>query len=149
MSTRDTKVRNGVHGFTASALNGGSLLQSQGGSSTECGREKLAKKPLRLSDADDSRLNESSDCIDDDGESTVADRTRNAREAVRNRQPLRAFESRAIREQSRAVPTDQRHLRPTVGRKELRQIVPLTASTIYELERRGAFPQRFFLARAA
>jgi prophage regulatory protein len=36
-------------------------------------------------------------------------------------------------------------LRRTIRRSELRQIVPLADSTIYELERRGDFPQRFFL----
>jgi prophage regulatory protein len=70
---------------------------------------------------------------------------RNAREEVRARQPQGAFDARAFRELSQAVPIDPRSLRRTIRRNELRQIVPLADSTIYELERRGEFPQRFFL----
>ncbi len=80
-----------------------------------------------------------------DEEASVPDRVRNAREEVRKRQPLRAFDARAIRELSQAAPTDPTSLQRTIRRKELRQIVPLADSTIYELERRGEFPQRFFL----
>ena len=79
------------------------------------------------------------------GESTISDRARSAREAVRGRQPLRAFDAKAIRELSQAARTDQTLLRRTIRRSELRQIVPLADSTIYELERRGEFPQRYFL----
>lgn len=75
----------------------------------------------------------------------VANGARNAREEVRRHQPRGAFDARAIRELSQAVPTDPRLLRRTIRRKELRQIVPLADSTIYELERKGEFPQRFFL----
>jgi prophage regulatory protein len=70
---------------------------------------------------------------------------RNARDEVRARQPRGAFDARAFRELSQAVPIDPRSLRRTIRRNELRQIVPLADSTIYELERRGDFPQRFFL----
>jgi len=35
--------------------------------------------------------------------------------------------------------------RRTIRRKELRQIVPLAETTIYEMERRGEFPRRFKL----
>lgn len=35
--------------------------------------------------------------------------------------------------------------RRTIRRTELRQIVPLADTTIYDMERRGAFPQRFNL----
>ena len=80
-----------------------------------------------------------------DRETTDSEGTRNAREEVRQRQPLGAFDARAIRELSQAAPTDPRSLRRTIRRNELRQIVPLADSTIYELERRGEFPQRFFL----
>lgn len=76
---------------------------------------------------------------------TVSERARNARQEVRQRQPRGAFDARAIRELSQAVPTDPQLLRRTIRRNELRQIVPLADSTIYELERRGEFPQRFFL----
>ncbi len=44
-----------------------------------------------------------------------------------------------------AAPADPKGLRRTIRRTELRQIVPLADSTIYELERRGEFPQRFYL----
>ena len=80
-----------------------------------------------------------------DPETTVAELPRNAREEVRERQPLQAFDARAFRELSQAVPIDPQSLRRTIRRNELRQIVPLADSTIYELERRGEFPQRFFL----
>ena len=73
------------------------------------------------------------------------DRARNAREEVRQRQPTGAFDARAFRKLSQAVPIDPRSLRRTIRRSELRQIVPLADSTIYELELRGEFPQRFFL----
>lgn len=36
-------------------------------------------------------------------------------------------------------------LRRTIKRAELRQMVPLADSTIWELEQRGEFPQRFLL----
>ncbi|MBX7135177.1 MAG: AlpA family transcriptional regulator, partial [Fimbriimonadaceae bacterium] len=75
----------------------------------------------------------------------VTSGARNAREEVRRRQPRGAFDARAIRELSPAAPTDPRLLRRTIRRAELRQIVPLADSTIYELERKGEFPQRFFL----
>lgn len=35
--------------------------------------------------------------------------------------------------------------RRTIRKQELRQIVPLAESTIYEMERRGEFPRRFNL----
>lgn len=67
------------------------------------------------------------------------------REAVRATEPLGAFDERAIRELYKAAPADPKGLRRTIRRSELRQIVPLADSTIYELERRGEFPQRFYL----
>ncbi len=66
-------------------------------------------------------------------------------EAVRETEPLGAFDARAIRELYKAAPTDPKGLRRTIRRSELRQIVPLADSTIYELERRGEFPKRFYL----
>lgn len=33
----------------------------------------------------------------------------------------------------------------TIRRQQLREIVPLADSTIYDLEQRGEFPQRFYL----
>lgn len=80
-----------------------------------------------------------------DTEIATAQLPRNAREEVRSRQPRGAFDARAFRELSQSVPIDSRSLRRTIRRNELRQIVPLADSTIYELERRGEFPQRFFL----
>ena len=35
--------------------------------------------------------------------------------------------------------------RRTIRRRELRQIIPLAETTIYEMERRGEFPRRFNL----
>jgi prophage regulatory protein len=37
------------------------------------------------------------------------------------------------------------HLRRVIRRKELRQLVPLSDTTIYEMEQRGEFPRRFYL----
>jgi len=56
-----------------------------------------------------------------------------------------SFDARAIREMLNTAGTDPKSLRRTIRRTELRQIVPLADSTIYEMERRGEFPQRFFL----
>ena len=67
------------------------------------------------------------------------------RQTVRKTEPTGAFDARAIRDLYKAAPTDPKGLRRTIRRSELRQIVPLADSTIYELERRGEFPQRFFL----
>lgn len=71
--------------------------------------------------------------------------SRNARDEARERQPLRAFDARAFRELSQAVPIDPKSMRRTIRRNELRQIIPLADSTIFELERHGDFPKRFFL----
>jgi len=67
------------------------------------------------------------------------------RQAARETEALGAFDARAIKELHSAAPTDPKGLRRTIRRSELRQIVPLADSTIYELERRGEFPQRFYL----
>lgn len=45
----------------------------------------------------------------------------------------------------RRMPATIAKIRRTVRRKELREIVPLSDTTIYELEQRGEFPQRFNL----
>ncbi|HNQ03879.1 MAG TPA: AlpA family phage regulatory protein [Thiobacillaceae bacterium] len=67
------------------------------------------------------------------------------RQAAREMEPPGAFDARAIRDLHKAAPTDPKGLRRTIRRSELRQIVPLADSTIYELERRGEFPHRFYL----
>jgi prophage regulatory protein len=36
-------------------------------------------------------------------------------------------------------------LRRTIRRRELKEIVPLADTTIYDMEQRGEFPQRFYL----
>lgn len=46
---------------------------------------------------------------------------------------------------SESFPAFQRGFRRTIRRPELRQIVPLADTTIYEMERRGDFPRRFYL----
>jgi prophage regulatory protein len=56
-----------------------------------------------------------------------------------------SFDARAVRELLQTASADPKGLRRTIRRTELRQIVPLADSTIYEMERRGDFPQRFFL----
>ncbi|ALC10715.1 helix-turn-helix transcriptional regulator [Sphingopyxis sp. 113P3] len=38
-----------------------------------------------------------------------------------------------------------RLIKRTIRRHQLREIVPLADTTIYELEQRGEFPQRFYL----
>jgi prophage regulatory protein len=55
------------------------------------------------------------------------------------------FDARAIREMLKTAGANPNSLRRTIRRTELRQIVPLADSTIYEMERRGEFPRRFFL----
>ena len=67
------------------------------------------------------------------------------REAVRETEPLGAFDARAIRELNKAAPSDPKGLMRTIRRNELREIVPVADSTIYELECRGDFPRRLFL----
>ena len=37
------------------------------------------------------------------------------------------------------------HLKRVIRRKELRLLVPLSDTTIYEMEQRGEFPKRFYL----
>jgi prophage regulatory protein len=55
------------------------------------------------------------------------------------------FDERAIREMLQTAQTDPKGIRRTIRRTELRLIVPLADSTIYEMERRDEFPKRFFL----
>jgi prophage regulatory protein len=43
------------------------------------------------------------------------------------------------------VPANPLPFRRTIRRTELRQIVPLANTTIYDMERRGEFPRRFYL----
>lgn len=52
-------------------------------------------------------------------------------------------------ESAPAVPRRHPDSMPTraIRRAQLRQIVPLADTTIYELERRGEFPRRFALTR--
>lgn len=40
---------------------------------------------------------------------------------------------------------DSRSFKRTIRRSQLREIVPLADSTIYEMEQRGEFPRRFAL----
>ncbi len=35
--------------------------------------------------------------------------------------------------------------RPAIRREQLREIIPLADTTIYEMEQRGEFPKRFYL----
>lgn len=67
------------------------------------------------------------------------------RDAVRPSDSGRAFDERGMLELARTVPANRTPLRRNIRRAELRQIVPLADTTIYELERRGEFPQRFYI----
>lgn len=51
-------------------------------------------------------------------------------------EPIQGFDRRAA---------EQRSFKRMIRRTELRRIVPLADTTIYELERRGEFPRRFNL----
>ena len=44
------------------------------------------------------------------------------------------------------APTAEKSIRRTIRRHQLREIVPLADSTIYEMEQRGEFPRRFALS---
>ena len=69
----------------------------------------------------------------------------NVQAVDRGQGPRGNFDARAIREMLKTAGADPKTLRRTIRRTDLRQIVPLADSTIYEMERRGEFPQRFFL----
>jgi prophage regulatory protein len=44
-----------------------------------------------------------------------------------------------------ALPVEIVKAKPVVRRQQLRELVPLADTTIYEMEQRGAFPKRFYL----
>jgi prophage regulatory protein len=44
------------------------------------------------------------------------------------------------------TPKAERSIRQTIRRHQLREMVPLADSTIYEMEQRGEFPRRFALS---
>lgn len=44
-----------------------------------------------------------------------------------------------------AFPTEIVEAKPVVRRQQLRELVPLADTTIYEMEQRGDFPRRFYL----
>lgn len=44
-----------------------------------------------------------------------------------------------------ALPVEIVEAKPVVRRQQLRELVPLADTTIYELEQRGEFPKRFYL----
>ena len=43
------------------------------------------------------------------------------------------------------LPVEIVEARPAVRRQQLRELVPLADTTIYEMEQRGDFPKRFYL----
>ncbi len=45
------------------------------------------------------------------------------------------------------LPMSNHSMRRAIRRAELRKIVPLANTTIYEMERRGEFPKRFYLTQ--
>jgi prophage regulatory protein len=104
---------------------------------TKTARENGAPKQQRTTPRSDAGIEHNRD--------GGADTGTQLREAVRETEPPGAFDARAVRDLYKAVPTDPIGLRRTIRRSQLRQIIPLADSTIYELERRGEFPQRFFL----
>ena len=53
--------------------------------------------------------------------------------------------ARSLR-RSKMVPTPEISVKRTIRKQQLREIVPLADSTIYEMERRGEFPRRFALS---
>jgi len=58
-----------------------------------------------------------------------------------------AFTKRTKSDRSSAPLTSAKNgIRRTIRRGELRQIVPLATTTIYEMEQRGEFPRRFNLS---
>ena len=44
-----------------------------------------------------------------------------------------------------ALPVEIVQTKPAVRRQQLRELVPLADTTIYEMEQRGEFPKRFYL----
>lgn len=44
-----------------------------------------------------------------------------------------------------AIPVEIIEAKPAVRRQQLRELVPLADTTIYEMEQRGDFPKRFYL----
>ena len=44
------------------------------------------------------------------------------------------------------LPVELIGAKPAVRRQQLRELVPLADTTIYEMEQRGDFPKRFYLA---
>ena len=68
-----------------------------------------------------------------------------ARDAAASGDSGRDFDERAFLELARTVPANRTSLRRNIRRTELRQLVPLADTTIYEMERRGEFPHRFWL----
>jgi prophage regulatory protein len=44
-----------------------------------------------------------------------------------------------------ALPVEIVDPKPAVRRQQLRELVPLADTTIYEMEQRGEFPKRFYL----
>jgi len=69
---------------------------------------------------------------------------------MRSTRPATSFVEAGADERSEQAVLDTPRLIPcrfnrAIRRTELRQIVPLADTTIYELERRGDFPRRFYL----
>ena len=67
------------------------------------------------------------------------------RDAIASGESGRDLDERAFLELARTVPANRTSLRRNIRRAELRQLVPLADTTIYEMERRGEFPRRFWL----
>ena len=109
----------------------------RGNQFTDVARAAGTAKPQAMTARSDGEI--------DDDRDAGRDGAAALRQAARETEPPGAFDARAIRDLHKAAPTDPKGLRRTIRRSELRQIVSLADSTIYELERRGEFPQRFYL----
>jgi prophage regulatory protein len=59
--------------------------------------------------------------------------------------PLNLTDAVSSSDAAKLLPTMQQ-IRRTIRRPELRRIVPLADTTVYEMEQRGEFPQRFHLS---
>jgi prophage regulatory protein len=59
------------------------------------------------------------------------------------------LDEQSTKDESQALPVlphiATRSIRRTIRRAQLREIVPLADTTIYEMEQRGEFPRRFYL----
>lgn len=68
-----------------------------------------------------------------------------ARFAEELRSPKRAVPNDPTNDRRERITPADVYLRQSLRRPELRKLVPLSDTTIYELEQKGEFPERFYL----